>query len=63
MGVKMGRPKNGTNGAQTERVQIRLRPEDRKMIEELIDAGYAESVSAVIRRSIAETFKWEFAAK
>ena len=39
-------------------MQIRLYPDDLAKIDALIEAGYAENRSEVIRRSIGETFKW-----
>jgi len=59
----MGRPAKGKSGVQTKRVQIRLRPEDDQMIDELIAAGYATNRSEVIRRSIEETHKAELFLK
>jgi|GEM_PF-6708720 len=56
--AKRGRRENQDDSARSQRVQIRLYPDDLARIDALIEAGYAENRSEAIRRSIGETFKW-----
>ena len=61
--AKRGRRESTDDSPRTERVQIRLYPDDIEAIDALIETGYAENRSEVIRRSIGETFKWTIEAK
>ena len=63
MTIKMGRRKDGSDDPIAKRVQITLSEFDLARIDELIAAGYADNRSAVIRRSVEETHKWELANK
>lgn len=55
---KRGRASEGEDRPESQRIQIRLYPEDLERIDALIAAGYGANRSEVIRRSIAETAKW-----
>ncbi len=63
MATKRGRRQNRDDSPRTERVQIRLYPDDLARIDALVVAGYGTNRSKVIRRSIAETHKWTIEAK